>query len=358
MDSEQAGAHEVYGSRDRMLSAAALSEVLGSPVAQVRREPFATAGHSSTEAAFEAVYLDGATSPSLVAKTVTRSRDWVAIATHDTVDREVRAWEAGLLDRLHGPAAHAVRAGARDDATYSILMPDLSPHLLPDEHIASPSPVQQQLVVEALAALHAEFWMDDALGDGRLGLSSLALQVSHTSPSALERVRQQMGASPIVEWIARGWEQLPDLVDSRVAHDIRTLADDPAPLAAAAARFPQTLVHTDPRPANLAVDTAGGTVYFLDWARPAPTLPGYDLLYWVFTGDRHLAVPRDELIADYARALRRALGNQVSWDWWEGQLALSYLAFVASFAGIMAKAMPSALAWWIERAQPALRALG
>jgi hypothetical protein len=353
----RAGAHHAHASLDEMLSPPALSAILDRPVQAVRREPFTTAGRSSTGATFEAVYVDGAASPTLIAKTVRRGTDWVALATGDGVDREVWTWESGLLDRLRPPAAHAVLAGARSHDSYSIVMPDLSAHLLPDEHVASPPPAQQRLVVEALAALHAEFWMDDVLDDDRYGLSSLTRLIGSCSPSTLERVRREMGTSAIVEWIGEGWDKLPQLIDPGLAGDLRALADDPRPVVAAAKRFPLTLVHTDPRPANLAVDPGAGTVYFLDWTRPAPAPPAYDLLSWVFTGDRFLVLSREQLIDRYVAALSSRLGERFSPDWWDGQLKLGYLAFVVSFAGIMAQAMPGALPWWIERAMPALRAM-
>jgi Phosphotransferase enzyme family len=357
MRPERAGVRQAYASLEEMLSPVVLTGLLRQPVGAVRREAFATAGWSSTEASFEAVYLGDEARPSLVTKTVARGKDWVSIATDDDTDREVWTWESGLLDRLTSPAAHAVLAVARTDDSYSILMRNLSDHLLPDEGTVSAAPACQQFVVEGLASIHAEFWMDDRLDDPYYGLSTLARQISHGAPSTMARVQARIGRSPVVELVEGGWAKLPDLMDAHLAADVRALAEDPRPVVDAAGRFPWTLVHADPRPANLAVDLSSGTVYFLDWARPLLAPPAYDLFYWLFNGNRHLTVPVERLVDAYAVALRLRLGSRFSADWWSGQLEVSLVAFLASFAPIIAQVKPEALGWWADRARPGLLAL-
>lgn len=62
---------------------------------------------------FERVSVDGAEATQLVVKIIDRSRDWVAITTGDTIDREVAVWESGMLDRLPNQGGHAVISAAR-----------------------------------------------------------------------------------------------------------------------------------------------------------------------------------------------------------------------------------------------------
>lgn len=351
-------ARPVFASPDEMLSPDALASLLGRSVGSVRRESFTPAGDSSTDAAFEAIHLDGEPKPSFITKTVERDRDWVAIATRDDTDREVRVWEAGLLDRLPSPATHTVVAGARPGSGYTVLMRDVSDWLLPDLPGVPPTASQQDLAIEALASIHAAFWMDETLLDPFNGLSSLSEFTGHCAPGTLERIRVRMGASGMADWLEEGWDKLTTLTDARLAEDLRAVADDPTLVAETASAYPWTLAHTDPRPANVAIDEEHQLVYLLDWTRPAVAPPAIDLLYWVFAANTAFATPREELIDAYGAALERRIGSRFSRTWWEPQLDLCFVAFVACFVPIIASVNPDAVAGWTERCRPGLRALG
>jgi len=347
-----------FASTDEMLSPDVLTSLLARPVRSVSREAFTPAGDSSTDAAFEAIHLDGEPTPSLITKTVERARDWVAIATRDDVDREVRVWEAGLLHRLSGPVTQTVVAGARSDSGYTVLMRNVSDWLLPDLPGVPPSASQQNLAIEAMASMHAAFWMDEALLDPFNGLSTLAGFTGHCAPGTLERIRVRMGASGMADWLEEGWDKLPTLTDARLAEDLRAVADDPTLVAETASAYPWTLAHTDPRPANVAIDEERRLVYLLDWTRPAVAPPAVDLLYWVFAANTACATPRAELIDAYSAALERRLGSGFSSTWWEPQLNLCFVAFVACFVPIIVNVNPDAVVGWTERCRPGLRTLG
>lgn len=351
-----------YASTDEMLSAGSLAGILGRPVRSVERHPFAPPVWYSSGATFEGIHLDGEAVPSLVMKTAVPDHDWGAITFDDRVAREVRVWEAGLLHRLPSPATHAVVAAARSPSGYSVLMPNLSDLLLPDEQRASPGAAEQRLVLEALAAMHEEFWLDESILDPRISLASLGAFVGHLSLASLERVRAHMGASigRLVDeaWatIATGWERLR-AVDPGVAEVLWELANDPTPVVKAASGFPWTLVHTDPRPANAAIDATTQRVYLLDWTRPAAAPPAIDLVYWLWAGNEHLSMPREEVIESYRAALERRLGVRFSNDWWQPQLDVCFVAQFASFAPIIAGRQPDSVSWWIERTRPGLALL-
>ena len=147
-------------------------------------------------------------------------------------------------------------------------------------------------------------------------------------------------------------------MDAGLADDIRAIADDPSLAVETMRNLPWTLVHADPRPANLAIDPQTGSVYLLDWARPASAPPAIDLLYWTFTANNGVPIPREDLILSYVVALERRLGARFSSDWWEPQLDLCFVAFVASFAPIIANVNPEAAVGWTGRCRPGLKALG
>ena len=104
--------HRVFPTAEQMLDPAAVSDALAQPVETVDRAPMVPKGHSSTEAQFEGIRINGETTPSLVVKTIDRARDWVSVVTGDVVDREVAVWESGLLDMLPSEMGHAVVSAA------------------------------------------------------------------------------------------------------------------------------------------------------------------------------------------------------------------------------------------------------
>lgn len=354
---ELPGSRSAFASTDEMLEPDVLASVLGRPVAHVRRAPRSVEG-STTDATFESIYLDGEPRPSLIAKTVERDRDWVAIATHDRVDREVRTWESGILARLPAPATHAVVACARTDIGYTILMRDVSDLLLPNDPQADLPDEYQELAMRALASMHASFWMDPMLTDPSHGLATLSSFISHGAPRTVKRIQVRMGRTGFTDWLEEGWDRLPSAVDPQLAEDLRAIADDPTLIVQAMADQPWTLVHSDPRPANLALDPGTRSVIFLDWARPAVAPPAIDLMYWLFTANHVAPGPRGDLIETYEVALRSRLGSRFSSAWWEPQLDLCALAFVACFAPIMANISSEAIGGWAGRCLAALRRLG
>ena len=110
-------------------------------------------------------------------------------------------------------------------------------------------------------------------------------------------------------------------------------------------------------PEVLAVDPNTGSVYFLDWARPALAPPAIDLAYWLFTANGGSPGPRQDLSRSYAATLERQLGTRFSSAEWEPQLDLCVVAFVAAFAPIIANTGSDAAVGWGERCRPGLRAL-
>ena len=348
---------QAESSPEALLEPATLSTLLGRRVGRVDREPYEPAGWSSTDAVFEGVRLDGEAAPSLLAKTVRREHDWVAVATDDVVDREVRCWESGLLDRLPRPMRHVMVGAARTDRGYSLLMHEISRWLVRNTAESPTSRRDHALVLDALAAMHAGFWKDTSLHERSLGLASLAAFIGHTSPSSIEKVRHKGATSEVLDFAEEGWRRLPYVTDPSFAADVEWLAEDPALVARAAERLPWTLVHADARSANVGIDDAG-RVILLDWARPIVGPPTIDLAYWLFGGNQHGSVPHDELIDAYAGSLRGRLGLRLGDGAWEALVGLGLLAVFVPMSPFIARFQPEATTWWMERVRPELLALG
>jgi hypothetical protein len=98
--------------------------------------------------------VDGEATPAAIIKRIRWSRDWHAIATEDTIGRELAIWEAGVLDRLPIAMGHAVRGAARFEDGAALLMDDLD-HFLPDDSDVTPE--RAMGVLRSMAAMHAAF---------------------------------------------------------------------------------------------------------------------------------------------------------------------------------------------------------
>ena len=354
----------VHASVDAMLDRRALSDALGHEVSHVRRTPLPQP-HSSTEAVFERVSTDGTKAAAqLVLKIIDRSRDWVAIATGDMIDREVAFWESGTLDRLPPHAGHAIVSAARYPGGSAILMRDLAAGFIDDDDPRFAA--YNAAILRSLAAAHAAFWQDRSLASLSSAACTLAAFTSHLAPTHLPSLRAAIPGHFIIDVIDEGWQTLPDLIGPAMAAQMRALAVDPSPVVRALSAFPSTLLHTDVRPENIAYD--GRQIVFIDWARPSVGPPGIDLAYFLLMSHGPIGDSADDIVAKYRRHLDAALRTGETAGWWEEQLEVCIASVFATMAPVNhALELESAdrrdrpdherIQWWAQRAARGLRCI-
>lgn len=353
--------------RGRLEDLTWLSQVMGVPVTDVRIGRYETAGWSGSDSSFTSIEVSLADSSQrrLVLKTSSWASDWMMRGTGDRLGRAARIWQHGLLDRVPTDVDHAtVAAWVDEDGQQSILMRDAREHLLD----GTPHPPEaEHVILEAAAAMHAEFFEDPALDDPRLGLCSLHDLYRVFAPDMALAQRQQ-GPSEAADMVVQGWELLGELVDPDVRNAVVSLALDPRPLIAALSRYPVTLVHDDLRQANLGV-VPGSTprLLLLDWARAAVAPPAVDLAWHLAAEWATLPWPREDIIEVYRDALQHRLGPRFEPDWWEPQLRLALLGGAVQFLGFLAwlvlnleeedwrrSGRDDLTGWWSEQVRAAL----
>jgi phosphotransferase family enzyme len=235
-------------------------------------------------------------------------------------------------------------------------------------------PISHAHVLDALAALHATFWEAPDLADPVFGFCSPWHLFTALSPATGDREATSSDEHPcatgfssdILRWIRDGWALLPAMVDQDLADLLLRLVEDPGPLCAALVRYPRTLIHGDPRFANLGVARAPDSrVVLLDWHFVGTGVPGADLAWYLATGDNAPRLPgtREAAIARYRDGLRRRLGCAFDERWWRPQWELSALGvllrtgcFIAWDASgrdgpLLAEVGRDALAWWATLAR-------
>ncbi|MCP4377084.1 MAG: hypothetical protein GY794_13010, partial [bacterium] len=236
-----------------------------------------------------------------------------------------------ILDRLPEEIDHTVVACASDGMGRAILMRDVTETLLPNGEPISEE--DNELILDAMAALHTAFWEDPALDNPALNLCTPERALSWASP---EMARQVLTVCPheVLEWVIEGWNLLPKYVDADVAKLLRSLARDPIPLCTALARFPRTLVHYDMRVSNLGVvHGASPCLLLLDWMRAVATVPALDLAWYLTGNPCALFIPKKTVINIYKQRLAQRLGDRFDESWWQPQLELGLLAIFVQQVG-------------------------
>ena len=123
----------------------------------VTREPLAAADGRSGSLLERVVLADGR---ALVVKHVRDGGDWIMRASHDH-GRAAELWSSGVLARVPDVIDHAVVGAERAEDGWVVIMRDVSAALVPDH--ARLSRGDSRRILEAAAALHAEFWDDPPL---------------------------------------------------------------------------------------------------------------------------------------------------------------------------------------------------
>lgn len=356
--------HEPYATLDELLAPETLSGLTGAAVTSVQRLPF-TGGHSASGSGFLAVETNEGRGPRFVVKLSSPECDWIVRATGDTAGREVLVWASGLLDRLPPEITHPVLACARTGVGWAILMRNVASDLIPGQDRTSGAPISRvdhERYLDGLAALHATFWEAPELADPSFGFCTPWYLYTSFSP---ETGRREAGhPNEIVGRIREGWELLGTSIDPVMADLLHQLAIDPGPLCRALTRYPQTLVHGDPRAANLGIERCPRRrVVLLDWHFVGPSVPGTDLTWYLANNHFRLPVTREETIASFRDRLADHLGPRFEQRWWQPQLELSALGQVVRMAWGMAwdavgheseavRAWQTEdFAWWVERAR-------
>ena len=354
--------HEPFASLDELLLPETLSRLVGCPIVSARRLPF-VGGHSASGSSFLAIETNDGQGPRFVVKLSSPACDWVVRGTADRHGREVLVWTTGLLDRLPPEITHPVIACARDRKSWSILMHDVSDQLIPDPmDVSTVNEADHRRYLDALAALHANFWGQSEVVDPALGYCSPWHRYTVFSPATGER--EAAHPNETILWIRQGWPSILALIAPDVAALLRRLLEDPAPLCAAMARYPQTVLHGDPRYANIGIaPSPRPRVVLLDWHFVGPGVPAVDLAWYLASIRSRAPVPNESIISWYRERLAQRLGSRFEEQWWLPQLELSLLGEVVRRGwvfGWFAAHHPNAdmrewgrqsVGWWSERAR-------
>ena len=166
---------------------------------------------------------------------------------------------------------------------------------------ADPVPLAQHRgFLDHLAAVHATFWGFR----GHVRTDPRPCNATASPTRRQPRGRPPRATRTIPGLFPRGWQRVGRAAPEAAAVGLG-LARDPAPLAAAMADGPRTLVHGDWKFGNLGTWPDGRTV-LLDWAWPGEAGPAVDLAWYLAVNCDRLPESKEDIIDAYrARADRR-----------------------------------------------------
>jgi hypothetical protein len=330
---------------DALADPVTLEMVLG-PVESVRREPFATNGYSGSVHERWEVGCRGGQRLNLVLKRTRPTEDWTAFRTGNTVGREALLLDTPELAAVWSAFHCPYRAYVIQDGEIALLMDDLSEHLVPD--VDEPITLaDEDLLLDALASLHAKYWNSEVLGLPWLVTPATFFAV--LGPRSVDGGEPSFALSDIVR---EGWRTAFARLPTAIAGLLSTPAEA---LARRCDGLPCTLLHGDAKIANFAV-LPGDRCAAIDWAWTGAGPATLDLGWYLAVNAGRLARPKEAVIARYRALLESRLGVDLSAEVWEQMVDVGLLCGALMLLWSKATALESGSGeaateweWWVDR---------
>ena len=259
------------------------------------RRPFAGEG-GRTGATFESAVLRDGTP--VVIKHI-RPDDWL-VTTFGGVSHLYNVWKSDLLKRVPSQIDHAMLAVEENDHGWVAVMRDVSDAVLAEGRVLTRA--ENRRVLEAVDALHVEFWGEDVPG---VPLSE------HYAAMTPKRSQVAEHLTPIPGLVRRGWELFVDLAPRDVCDPLYALLEDVTPLSRELERYPQTLIHGDLRLHNMGL--TDDHVVLLDWEIVGKGPPATEIAWYLIISASRIDATREQIIDDY-RAVSGKRFDQRAWD--------------------------------------------
>ncbi len=307
-----------------------------------QRRPFAGEG-GRTGATFESAVLADGTP--VVIKHI-RQDDWL-VMTMGGVSHLYEVWKTGLLKRVPAQIDHAMIAVEENGDGWVAVMRDVSDAVLAEGRVLSKA--ENRRVLEAVDALHVEFWGEDVPGVPLL---------DHYAAMTPNRAKVAEHLTPIPGLLRRGWELFGDVAPRDVSDVMHTLLSDVSPLVAELAKYPQTLIHGDLRLHNMGM--TDDRVVLLDWEILGKAPPATELAWYLIISATRIDATREQVIGDY----REVAGDRFDARAWDLacigamiRLGWNKAIDIVDNPDEAIRAQERAdLDWWITRTRAALEA--
>jgi hypothetical protein len=271
-----------------------------------------------------------------ILKMTSAQTDWIMRATSDHRCREAILADVLCVrgDQIDSPAI----GSAQDGATFSILMHDISEHLLPNEELTHH---QLNTILLGMSRLHSLTPPDES--DVPWCSIEDRLTIFMPDPEKLAHFK-------IADDILRGWQLFFNYAPSDVADLVRSLFDDLSPLTNALGRLPNRFLHGDLKLDNIGM-RPDGSLSLIDWSMALVAPAAVDLGWFLAMNSRALPISLDETISAYTSYSNMERGLRESHQSLTilcGLLIRGWRKALDAESG-----EPSELLWWCKGAQSA-----
>lgn len=337
-----------YAARSSTDAATELSEAVLNRIGPGARRAVLSHGGNSGAALERAILADGA---ELIAKRVGPAADWLGRVTRDR-GRTALLWRAGAFARMPSSLDHGIEAVVADGDSWWVVMRDLSASLLGDARRLSRA--ESRRVLEAAAALHAEF-----AGDIPDGAAALGDRLGMASPRVADAERA--GSDLLPKQVDAAWDAFAESVPGDVGAEVLAAVGDPTALAAALeATGPVTLLHGDLRDDNLGL--TDDAVVLLDWDLASAGTPTVEFAWYLCHDAWRIDAGHDDIEADFRAAEGEALH--------EREVEMGMLSGLVQYGWIFGHSLRvhpdpaeqmwarAELDWWVARTRRALEVTG
>jgi len=232
--------------------------------------------------------------------------EFTALRTHDRQGREALLLAEDALADVWQCFDSPYAAYAIETGEIGLLLHDLSDSLLPDVR-APLADSQEQLIVGALARMHARFWSRAPALDWLVRPADYCELVAPCAVADAETL-----PPPLRDGVPRGWDAALKRLPDNIA---KLLTSDGAEWERRWAHLPQTFIHGDVKVANFAI-TVDGRVSAFDWALAGVGPCTIDLGWYIAVNASRLAFSKELTIRRYRSQLELELGERLTDDLW------------------------------------------
>jgi len=336
----------------------ALAAITG-PIRSFERRPLKTVGYTGASHETLALALATGESRRFVVKRMKPSTDWTAVRSGDRIGREGAMLAEPALMPVWRAFTCPYVAYAIEGDHVALVMEDLTPHLFPD--VRQPiAEEQEERLLHALTAMHAEFWSETGQRPGLLDLPFLARPEHYIGilDACCAVDTRAIGVLPqaLAESVSRGWTAALEELPPPLFALMTTPAAEMAPFWE---KLPRTIVHGDAKIANFALLPDGGVAAF-DWALIGAAPASIDIGWYLAVNASRLAHSKQDMLSRYHRLLNAQLAAPLAPALW-ATLVRSAIIFGARML-LWSKALavenerPGAIAewnWWVEQLEAA-----
>ncbi len=322
-----------------------LSKLFG-PISNIEKQFLKTTGFSGSAHEKITLYMQNGEIIPLVLKIIYPSQDMTIWRSGNIANRETLLLDNKEMTDVWNFFQSPYIAYAMEEENPALLMFDLSEYLFPD--IRQPISIENEdLLLHALAGMHAHYWQHDLLS--QYWLAKEKIFFSFLDPHAVKEEKVAGRQHPIFESVQHGWDLALSFLPGELKSFLLKL-----PLEKITAGLPKTLIHGDSKIANFAI-LPDQKIAAFDWTLLASACPACEIGWYIAVNASRLARSKEAVLTRYRELLETELKKTLDEITWNQMIDVAIITGATTLlwnkALNLQKNIPGAQkewAWWID----------